>query len=66
MLFCRLGTIDYEDAHRVQRQLQAKRIAEEIEDTVLLLEHSPVFSLGRSAKELLVLASTEVLEGLGF
>ena len=66
MLFCRLGTVEYQEAHRLQKELQAKRIAGEIEDTVLLLEHPPVFTLGRSAKDQHVLAPTEVLEARGF
>ena len=66
MLFCRLGSVDYADAHRVQQELQAKRIAGDIDDTVLLLEHHPVFTLGRSAKRQHVLASVEWLEARGF
>ena len=65
MLFCRLGTIDYAEAHRLQKELQAKRIAGEIADTVILLEHPPVLTMGRSAKETHVLAAPEVLEASG-
>lgn len=65
MLFCRLGTVDYTEAHRAQKELQAQRIAGDIEDTVLLLEHTPVFTLGRSAKEQHVLAPADVLEARG-
>jgi len=65
VLFCRLGTIDYAEAHRLQKELQAKRISGEIEDTVLLLEHPPVLTMGRSAKEQHVLAAPEVLAARG-
>jgi lipoyl(octanoyl) transferase len=65
MLFCRLGTVDYAEAHRLQKDLQAKRIAGEIGDTVLLLEHPPVLTLGRSAKEQHVLAPRHVLDARG-
>ncbi|MFA9410720.1 MAG: lipoyl(octanoyl) transferase LipB [Deltaproteobacteria bacterium] len=65
MLFCRLGTIDYAEAHRLQKELQAKRISGEIDDTVLLLEHPPVLTMGRSAKEQHVLAAPEVLVARG-
>jgi lipoyl(octanoyl) transferase len=61
VLFCRLGTVDYTEAHRLQKELQAKRISGEIGDTVLLLEHPPVLTMGRSAKEQHVLAAPEVL-----
>jgi lipoyl(octanoyl) transferase len=60
--FCHLGTVGYAEAHRLQKNLQARRIAGEIEDTVLLLEHPPVLTLGRSAKEQHVLAPRAVLE----
>ena len=65
MLFCRLGIVNYAEAHRLQKELQAKRIAGEIEDTVLVLEHPPVLTLGRSAKEQHVLAPRHVLEARG-
>ena len=65
MLFCRLGTIDYAEAHRLQKELQSKRISGEIDDTVLLLEHPPVLTMGRSAKEQHVLAAPEVLAARG-
>ena len=62
MLFCRLGTVDYAEAHELQRRLQDKRIAGEIGDVVLLLEHPPVLTLGRSAKEQHVIAPAAMLE----
>lgn len=65
MLFCCLGTVDYAEAHRLQKELQAKRISGEIGDTVLLLEHPPVLTMGRSAKEQHVLAAPEVLAARG-
>ena len=65
MLFCRLGTVDYAEAHRLQKELQAKRISGEIDDTVLLLEHPPVLTMGRSAKEQHVLAAPDVLAARG-
>ena len=54
--------MDYAEAHRLQKELQAKRISGEIDDTVLLLEHPPVLTMGRSAKEQHVLAPRAVLE----
>jgi lipoate-protein ligase B len=65
VIFGRLGTVDYAEAHRAQEQLQTKRIAGEIGDTVLLLEHPPVLTMGRSAKAQHVLASASALEALG-
>jgi lipoyl(octanoyl) transferase len=65
VLFCRLGTVDYAAAHRLQKELQTKRIAGEVPDTVLLLEHPPVLTMGRSAKEQHIIAQPEVLEARG-
>jgi lipoyl(octanoyl) transferase len=65
VLFCRLGTVDYAQGHRLQKELQTKRIGGEIDDCVLLLEHPPVLTLGRSAKQQHVVAPPHVLEALG-
>lgn len=65
MLFCRLGTVDYAEAHRLQKELQRKRVGGEVGDIVLLLEHPPVLTMGRSAKAQHVLAAPELLEARG-
>ena len=44
-----LGTIPYRDALATQAEVQAQRQAEEIPDTLLLLEHPPVYTRGRRA-----------------
>ena len=44
-----LGLIDYADAVRLQDALVEQRLRDEIPDTLLLLEHSPVITLGRRA-----------------
>ncbi len=46
-----LGVVDYAQALRVQEALVAARIRDEIGDTLLLLEHPHVFTLGRGADE---------------
>jgi lipoyl(octanoyl) transferase len=43
----RLGRVGYDDAWARQRDLHAQRVAGEIPDTVLLLEHDPVYTAGR-------------------
>ncbi len=43
----RLGTVPYRDAVAIQVGLQAQRQAEEIPDTLLLLEHPSVYTRGR-------------------
>ena len=47
----RLGQLGYGEAHRLQRRLQEARIRDLVPDTLLLLEHPPVITLGRGAKE---------------
>jgi lipoyl(octanoyl) transferase len=43
----RLGTVGYDDAWAQQRELHARRVAGEVDDTVLLLEHHAVYTAGR-------------------
>jgi lipoyl(octanoyl) transferase len=43
----RLGTVPYEDARRLQREVEAARSDGRIPDVLLLLEHPPVYTKGR-------------------
>ncbi|HEX3825161.1 MAG TPA: lipoyl(octanoyl) transferase LipB [Mycobacteriales bacterium] len=43
----RLGTVGYDEAWAQQRDLHARRVAGEIDDTVMLLEHDAVYTAGR-------------------
>jgi len=60
-----LGTVDYATGLRLQQQLVALRKEEKIGDVLLLLEHAPVITLGRNAKAVNVIASSEVLAQRG-
>lgn len=60
-----LGLIDYEEGLRLQRQRVAQRKACEIPDTLLLLEHPHVYTLGRNATREHLLVSPERLVSLG-
>jgi lipoyl(octanoyl) transferase len=60
-----LGTVDYATGLRLQQQLAGLRKAEKIGDVLLLLEHSPVITLGRNAKATNVIASPELLAQRG-
>jgi len=44
---CHLGTIPYLDAVVLQERVRARRQANELPDTLLLLEHPPVYTRGR-------------------
>ncbi|HMI81828.1 MAG TPA: lipoyl(octanoyl) transferase LipB, partial [Solirubrobacterales bacterium] len=46
----RCGTVPYEEARELQRQVAERRRREEIGDVLLLLEHPPVYTRGRRSK----------------
>jgi len=60
-----LGVVDYREGLCLQQRLVELRKSGKIGDTLLLLEHSPVITLGRNAKTANVLASTEALAARG-
>ncbi len=61
----RLGRLDYGQALDVQLDLLKKRQDGEIGDTLILVEHPPVLTLGKRSSEGLILASEEVLKEHG-
>ena len=62
----RLGVVPYSQALELQRGIARQRIDGAIpEDVLLLLEHPPVVTLGRSSKEKHLLASPELLRARG-
>ena len=60
-----LGLVDYAEALRLQADRVAQRKAGTISDTLLLLEHPHVYTLGRNAKREHLLAPNETLKALG-
>ncbi len=60
-----LGTVPYSEALDLQHRLVEARKRGEGNDVLLLLEHTPVFTLGRNAREENILASREYLDQLG-
>jgi lipoyl(octanoyl) transferase len=44
---CHLGLVPYSDSVAVQETLRSRRQAEEVPDTLLLLEHPPTYTRGR-------------------
>lgn len=60
---CALGTMPYAEALELQRSVAARRISGDIpEDVLLLVEHPPVVTLGRSSKTAHLTASPELLK----
>ena len=43
----RAGLVPYQDAWRIQRELHEARVADTAPDTVLLLQHPPVYTAGK-------------------
>jgi len=63
--FVQLGRMSYEDALELQWDIAEARRDNRIEDTLLLLEHPPVITIGRSGNSKNILASRETLEREG-
>ena len=60
-----LGRVDYSTALDLQKTLVDLRKRRVIHDTLLLLEHPPVITLGRNAKQKNIVASPELLAQRG-
>jgi lipoyl(octanoyl) transferase len=60
-----LGRRDYASALALQEARHAARVRGEVPDTLFMLEHDPVITLGRAAKRENILASEAQLEALG-
>lgn len=59
-----LGTVPYGEAWELQKELHRKVVDGE-EERVLLLEHNPVITLGKSAKDGNLLVPRDVLKTMG-
>jgi lipoyl(octanoyl) transferase len=66
LLVRRLGRIPYARGLEIQAQLVAERQAGRAPDTLLLLEHDPVFTLGRNARPESLLVPEADLRAKGF
>jgi lipoyl(octanoyl) transferase len=60
-----LGRVSYAEGLRLQAEVVAARKAGIIGDTLLLMEHPPVLTLGRNSTRANILASDEMLERKG-
>ena len=60
-----LGTVHYEKALEYQENLLARRIAEEIRDSLILLEHPPTITTGRKGNTEHLLVREEYLKKHG-
>jgi lipoyl(octanoyl) transferase len=66
LVVTRLGRVSYARSLEIQAALVADRQARRVPDHLLLLEHDPVFTLGRNARRENVLFPAEALRAKGF
>lgn len=60
-----LGTVPYRDAWELQRRLASARVAGDVGDCLVLLEHPPVYTLGRGTDASHLGAGPDALRALG-
>lgn len=56
-----LGLCDYQEAYALQKQLLCRRIEKSIPDTLVLLQHPPVFTIGRKGSRKNILVNSDIL-----
>lgn len=62
---CYLGEVEYQEALSIQESIWKLRVEKKIGDTLLLLEHPPVITIGRRGSKKNILVSEEFLEKIG-
>lgn len=60
-----LGRQSYNPVWDFQRELQRKRIDQQIPDTLIFVEHDPVYTIGKNGSDLHVIASSTFLQTHG-
>ena len=61
----RLGFVDYEQAHNLQKRILQDRIDDKCPDHLILLQHNPVITVGRGGDNSNILLPKSVLESFG-
>lgn len=57
-----LGLQPYRPVWELQQELQKKRIEQQIPDTLIFVEHTPVYTIGKNGTDLHVIASSDFLQ----
>src|SRR6056297_2378610 len=65
MMSIKLGLVDYQKAYDLQLKIHQLVLREKLPHTFLILEHSPVITLGISGKESNILVDEKQLENMG-
>jgi lipoyl(octanoyl) transferase len=61
----RLGLVDYENAHNLQKQILQERIDDKCDDHLILLQHNPVITIGRSGDNKNIITPKPILDKFG-
>ncbi len=61
-----LGRRDYKETWDIQKSLHKQRINREISDTLILVEHNPVVTIGKSGKDVNIKVPIDFLKAKGF
>jgi len=61
----RLGIVDYGEAHDLQKQILQDRIDGKCPDHLILLQHHPVITVGRSGDNRNIITPKSILESFG-
>jgi lipoyl(octanoyl) transferase len=61
----RLGIVDYEYAHDLQKRIHQDRIDNKCPDTMILLQHNPVITVGRGGDNKNIIVSQTILDSYG-
>ncbi|MDZ7623868.1 MAG: lipoyl(octanoyl) transferase LipB [Ignavibacteriaceae bacterium] len=62
LTYCDLGFIDYKEAWDLQQDIHSKRVSNEVEDFLFLLEHPNTYTLGKTAHKENLKGSEEYLK----
>lgn len=61
----KFGIMDYEQAHNLQKQILQDRIENKCTDHLILLQHNPVITIGRSGDNKNIIAPQSILNSQG-
>ena len=61
----KLGKLDYKEARDIQERMHQLRKDDKVDDTLLLVEHPPVLTIGRRGEEANIILAIEKLKSMG-
>ena len=61
----KLGIVDYKQTHNLQKQILQDRVDNKCPDTMILLQHNPVITVGRGGDNKNIIVSQAILDSYG-